>query len=102
MVKPTEDGTGGPGLIIIDQAAYFYDGNGLVLLTQPERVQRAFDILAGLFDWVGLRTNTAKTVGMVCQPCHAPGGMSEEAYTRREMGKGPTFWERQRRRAELP
>ena len=79
MVKPTEDGTGGPGLIIIDQAAYFYDGNGLVLLTQPERVQRAFDILAGLFDWVGLRTNTAKTVGMVCQPCHAPGGMSEEA-----------------------
>ena len=70
--------------------------------TQPERLQRAFDVLTGLFNWVGLRSNMLKTVGMVCQPCHAPGGVLEEAYTRRVTGKGPTFQEIQRRRVECP
>ena len=58
------------------------------------------DVLTGLFDWVGLETNTVKTVGMVCQLCHMPGGILEEAYERRTKGKGPKFWERQRRRVE--
>ena len=75
VVTPTEAGTGGLGLTIIDLVAYLYSDDGLVVSTQPERLQRAFDVLAGLFDWVGLQTNTAKTVGIVCQPCHAPGRM---------------------------
>ena len=29
----------------------------------PERLQRAFDVLTGLFDLFGLQTNTVKTVG---------------------------------------
>ena len=37
---------------------------------------------------------------MVRQPYHASGGMSEEAYERRTTGKGPTFWDLQRRRVE--
>ena len=80
VVMPTEAGTGGLGLTIIDMAEYLYANDGLMSSTQPERLQRVFDVLASLFGRVGLRTNMAKTVGMVCHTCHAPGGMSEEAY----------------------
>ena len=37
------------------------------------------------------KTNTEKTVGMVCQPCHTLGGMLEEAYAHQATGQGPTF-----------
>ena len=74
MVTPTEAGTGGLGLTIINLTAYFYADDGLVASTQPERLHREFDVLTGLFDRVGLRNNMAKTAGMVCQPCHMPGG----------------------------
>ena len=66
---------GGLGLTIIDLEAYLCADNGLMASTYPERLQRAFDVLLDLFNWVGLRKNTAKTVGIVCQPCHAPGEM---------------------------
>ena len=92
VVTPTETDTGGLVLTIIDLAAYFYAKNGLVLSTQPERLQRYFDVLVGLFDRVSLCTNISKTVGMACHPCHAPGGMSEESYEKRTTGKEPTFW----------
>ena len=68
VVTPTEAGTGGLGLTTIDLVDYFHANDGLVASTQPERLQRAFDILTGLFNWVGLRKNTANTVDMVCQP----------------------------------
>ena len=64
VVMTIEAGTGGLGLNIIYLADYFYAKDGLVVSTQPERLQRAFDVLTGLFDWVGLQTNAAKTVGM--------------------------------------
>ena len=50
VVTPTDAGTGGLCLTIIDMAAYFYADNGLVLLTQPERLHRAFNILTGFLD----------------------------------------------------
>ena len=80
LVTPTEAITGGLGLTIIDLAAYLYAKDGLVASTQPDRLQRAFDVLTCLFNRFGIRTNTAKIVGMVFQPCHSPGGISEEAY----------------------
>ena len=40
------------------------------------------------FDWVGLRKNSEKMVGMVCRPCQAAGTQSEAAYERRMMGVG--------------
>ena len=52
-------------MTIIDLAAYFYAYNGLVTSTQLERLHRVFDIPTGLFGWVGIRMNMAKTVGMV-------------------------------------
>ena len=102
VVTPTEAGMGGLGLTIIKLVAYFYTDEGLVALTQPERLQRAVDVLTGLFDRVGLRTNTEKTVGVVCQTYHAPGGMLEASYARRVTRKGPKFRERQRMRVECP
>ena len=95
VVTPTEMGTGILRLRIINLAAYFYADNGLVVLTQPERLQRALGVLIGLFDQVGLRTNTGKTVSIVCHPYHALVEMSEEAYMRWMTGIRPTFWERQ-------
>ena len=91
VVPPSEAVTGGLGLTIIDLAEYFYAHDGLMAFTQTDRIHRAFDVLAGLFDRVDLLTNTAKTVGMVCQTCHVTGGMLEEAYKRRNSGMGPKF-----------
>ena len=101
VVMLEEAGVGGPGMTILDLAAYFYADYGLVESTQLERLQRSFDVLIRILDRVGLQTNTAKTVGMVCQPCHAPVRISEEAYERRTMNKGPIFQERQRRSMEF-
>ena len=80
VVTPTEADTGVLGLTIIDLTAYLYADDGRLASTHPERLHKEFDILTGLFNWVCLRKNTAKTVGIIYQPCHAPGGMSEEAY----------------------
>ena len=91
VVRPTEAGTGVLGLTIINLMDYFYAEDGVVALTQQERLQRAFEFLTGIFNCVGLRTNTTRTVGMVCQSCHAPGGMPEEAYARSATGQGPIF-----------
>ena len=74
VVMPTESDKGGIGLTIINLVEYFYADDSLVASTQLERLQRAFDVLTGLFDRVILQTNTANTVGMVCQPFHTPGG----------------------------
>ena len=75
VVEPTSDGLEGNDLSVSELAAYFYDNDGLVLLNQLKRLQREFDVLNGLFDQVGLRTNTRKMVSMKFQPCHAPGLM---------------------------
>ena len=92
VVTPIEAGKGGLGMNIIDLEAYFYADSGLVASNQPERIQRVFDVLNGLFIRFDLQINTEKTVGMVCQPWHAPGRMLEEAYERRKTGIGPMFW----------
>ena len=80
VVAKIEEGPEGIGMSIWDLVAYFYAYNGLIDSNQTERLQRAFAILTGLFDRVGLQTNTWKTASMACQICHAPGRMSVEAY----------------------
>ena len=72
VLAPTDDGTYGLGLLIQYLAAYFYADDGLVALTQSEKVQIVFDVLAGLFKQVVLWTNARKTAGMACQPFHTP------------------------------
>ena len=50
-------------------AEFFYADDGVVASTDPGWLQLAFDLLTGIFDWVGLWTNVCKTVGMMCRPC---------------------------------
>ena len=102
VVAETEEVTEGLGLSLRDLAAYFYANDGLIVSTQPERMQREFNVLTGLFDRVVLRTNMRKTVSMAHQPCHAPGRMSVETYGRLTTGTGLIFWERQRMRVQCP
>ena len=67
-----------------------------------ERLQRAVDVLTGLFNWVVLRKNTQQMVRIACQPCHAPGRMLVELYVRLTTGKGPTFWGRKMMQVKCP
>ena len=39
---------------------------GILASPWSSRIQEALDVLTGLFDMVGLRTNVAKTAGMTC------------------------------------
>ena len=64
------------------QTSLFYADNDMVASSDPLWLQWAFTTLVGLFDRVGLNTNTVKTVSMTCRPCTAAGNQSEEAYGR--------------------
>ena len=75
VVALMEAGVEGLGILIHDLAAHVYADDGIVAATQLERLQRAFDILAELFDWFGLHKNTRKMVSMEFQLCHTPGSM---------------------------
>ena len=48
--------------------AAFYSDDGLIQSRDPVFPQSSFDILIGLFERVGLRTNTTKTKAIVCVP----------------------------------
>ena len=91
MVEANQEGTERLVMSIRDLAVYFYAGNGIFASTQPERLQRAFNLLTGLFEQVFLRTNTWKTVSITFQPFHAPGRMLVMAYERQTTGTGPFF-----------
>ena len=67
----------------------------MVASTDPVWIQSALDLLTGMFDRVGLRTNVCKTVGMVCRPFLAAGLWSDKAYTCRMTEEGMSFKERQ-------
>ena len=88
--------------LVQDLEAYFYTDNGLVALTQSERLKRSFDILTYLFDWFGLWTNVRKKARMEFRTCHTPGYMLEVAYKRQTIEVGTTSWERQRWQVQSP
>ena len=69
----------------------FYADDRVVASTDPVWLQTTFDMLMGIFNHVGLKTNVCKTVGMVCQPCRAVGVRAKEAYKHRMMGEGQSY-----------
>ena len=69
------------GRAVQNLATLFYADGGLLASPRPVRIQETMDVLTGLFDRVGMRTNVDKTVGMVCQPCHTSGRQFEVVYT---------------------
>ena len=66
QVMDKEVAADGTGAQIRALLAAFYADNGLVQSRDPAFLQYAFDILVGLFERVGLRTNTTKTEAMTC------------------------------------
>ena len=59
-------------------------------------LQGAFNALLGLFERVGLQTNSGKTVVMVYHPFQALGNPTTAAYGRRITGEGQSYRERLR------
>ena len=47
--------------------------------------------MVGLFDRVGLKTNSRKTLVMFFRPCQAAGMQLEAVYGRSMMGAGPLY-----------
>ena len=58
--------------------AFLYADNGILASTNLGWIQTMFDILTGLFDRVGLKTNFKRTVGMVCHICQAIRGKGRQ------------------------
>ena len=65
LVAGEEAGPEGFGQEVQWIAVLFYVDDGLLDSSRPARIQAALDVLAGLFDWVGLWENITKTVGML-------------------------------------
>ena len=63
------------------QAAFLCAYDGMVDSDDPVWLQTAFDTLAGLFGWVGLKVIVKKTMGVVFHICQAVGVWAYEAYT---------------------
>ena len=63
--------------------AVFYADDGLIAARDPKTLQTAFDLLTGLFDRVGLATNTTKTEVMVFLPGRIRTCLSADAYKSR-------------------
>ena len=70
--------------------------DGMMASSEPGWLQREFITLVGLFDRVGPRTNSGKTVGMVCRPWQATGTQLEAVYKQRMTGVGPYYRDIQR------
>ena len=64
----------------------FYADDGLIQARCPERLQAAFDILIGLFERVGLVTNTRKTKAMVCIPGRIRTRLTDDVYNNSRVG----------------
>ena len=63
--------------------AIFYANDGLIAARNPKTLQTAVDLLTGLFDCVGLQTNTTKTEVMVFVPGKIRTFLLESAYRAR-------------------
>ena len=59
------------------QKSLFYVDDGMIAPSDPVWLQGAFSTMVGMFDWVVLRKNARKMVGMACRPCQTAGTQSE-------------------------
>ena len=86
MVASEEIGPEGLRRLIQHLSAYFYTNNRLILLMRSAWIQWTFCVFTYPFDCFPLCMNVRKMVRMVWQPCHSPGYMLVEAFTRRMAG----------------
>ena len=90
------------GLTVAERLTLFYADDGLLSSIHPEWLQRALDLLVGLFRRIGLETNVGKTATMTCYPGRVPNEWSHHAYKRRLTGDGDSSKDRKRQRVECP
>ena len=67
-----------------------------------EWLQGTYNVLIGLFLWVGLIANVTKSKIFMCRPGTIRLVMSEEAMGCRSTGRGTTYQERLQRRLPCP
>ena len=77
---------------------FLYVKDGFIGSLDPEWIQRALNILIGLFYRIGVMVNVAKFKMITCQPGTIQLGMSEESIGRRSMVRGDTYQEKIMRR----
>ena len=66
------------GYMVTEKAALFNAYDGLIASTNMVWLQWGFDVLIGLFEWVRIMNNVAKTFEMVCQPWTIAGKKSPQ------------------------
>ena len=66
--------------------AIFYADDALLSSRDPRKLQDALDIIVGLFERVGLRTNTTKTKVMICVPGKIKTRLSQSVYNNSQEG----------------
>ena len=71
LVSVSTRGQYGWVMEVLHCASFLYVDYGLVALTGPVWLQRAFDTMTGLFNGVGLWKNARMTFSMICHPCCA-------------------------------
>jgi hypothetical protein len=73
----------------------FYADDGHIYSINADALQRATDIIADLFERMGLKTNPTKTKAMICAPNPSITRISSPAYQRRMNDRtAPTHRER--------
>ena len=102
VTSDPENAIDGLGTRITMHNALFYADDGEISSRDPEWLQSAIDVLASLFERVGLKTNTTKTEVMVCGPGYISQPRSDAGYRRRTTEEGDSYQERQRRCVECP
>ena len=67
--------------------AIFYVDDAYLASRDAEFLQRALDVIIGLFERVGLQTNTKKTQTMICTPGRIWTQLPFESYRRMQRGR---------------
>ena len=80
--------------------ALFYVDDGLIENNNNIKVQHDLDILIGLFEKMGLKTNEKKTKYMIFRGPAPSKRLSKEAYERHCTGNGLSYLERRKKRVE--
>ena len=82
MSMVDEAGYEGFGWAVKYLVVLFYSDYRLLTLLRPSCLQAALDVLTGIFNMVGIKTNINNMVGIFCQLCCIADGNFEASYER--------------------
>ena len=88
----------GLGNTVGKRLGVFYIDNGILVLQDPEQLQRALNALIELFQSFEFSSNVGKLKMMMCQTGDIRLGLSKEVFGRRSTGDAATYQERLRKK----